>query len=128
MKRCEKCGFCFSDETENCERCGDKLIEYDGPKIVKEHVISDKETSRRWCSAVRKLCYYCGVFMLFVCMPISILYGWNNRDFTMIVRLLIIFGLASVVFFALSCILESLIYIAFGSLYKKGEEEEKKSE
>ncbi len=124
MKKCEKCGFCFPDEALVCEKCGEKLTEYDGPKKIVEYVISDKEKSRRWCSAVRKLCYYCGVFMLFVSIPISILYGWNNRDFSMIVELILIFGIAAVVLFALSCILESLIYIAFGSLYSKGEEEE----
>ncbi len=125
MKNCEKCGYCYPDEKAVCEKCGEKLTEYEGPKKEVEYVISDKEKSRRFCSAIKKLCYYCGAFMLFVCIPISILYGWNNRDFTLIVKLFLIFGLAAVVLFALSCILESLIYIAFGSLYRKDEEEKK---
>lgn len=128
MKKCEKCGFCFPEETLLCERCGEKLSEYDGPKIIKEHVISEKESSRRWCSAVRKLCYYMGAAMIFIAIPIAILYGWNTRNLETCVRLILIFGIGSVVMLTLSCILESLIYIAFGSLYKKDEEEEKKSE
>ncbi len=124
MKRCDKCGFCFTDEKTLCEKCGEKLSEYTGPIIEKEHVISDKESSRRWCSAVRKLCYYLGASMIFVAIPISILYSWNIRDLRMCVRLMVIFGIGAVVLLTLSCILESLIYLAFGSLYKKGEEKE----
>lgn len=123
MKTCEKCGYCYAEEITVCEKCGEKLTEYEGPKKEKEYVISDKEKSRRWCTAVKKLCYYCGVFMLFVCIPISVLTGWNSRDFSMTVELFITFGLAAVVLFALSCILESLTYIAFGSLYEKGEDD-----
>lgn len=124
MKRCDKCDFCFTDETEVCEKCGEKLSEYTGPKIVKEYVISEKEKSRRWCSAVRKLCYYAGVAMLFIAIPIAVLYGWNDRNLERMVELLLIFGVSAIVLFTLSCILESLIYIAFGSLAKKGEDEE----
>lgn len=124
MKRCEKCGFCYPDETEFCERCSGALTEYDGPKKTVEHVISDKESSRRWCSAVRKLCYYLGCAMIFIAIPISVLYGWNTRNLENCVRLILIFGIGSVLLFTLSCILESLIYIAFGSMYEKSKEKE----
>lgn len=124
MKKCEKCGFCFPDEVTLCERCQGKLTEYDGPKKVKEYVISDKEYSRRWCSIVRKLTYYAAVALIFAAIPISILYGWNTRDLKTCVGLILIFAIVSLALLTLSCILESLIYIAFGSLEKKDDKEE----
>lgn len=124
MKKCDKCGFCFTDETTHCERCKEKLTEYEGPKKVKEYVISDREYSRRWCSIVRKLTYYAAFALLFAAIPISILYGWNTRDLETCVKLILVFLISSLALLTMSCILESLIYIAFGSMEKKDDKEE----
>lgn len=124
MKKCEKCGFCFPDEITECERCHEKLTEYDGQKKAKEFVISDREYSRRRCIVVRKIAYYAAATLLFAAIPISVLYGWNAKNLEKCVGLIMIFAVTAVILLTLSCILESLTYMAFGSASKNNDKEE----
>lgn len=121
MKKCENCSLCYPDSVNMCERCGSALTEYTG-REEKKTVMGEKEKSHYWCDAVRKICYYVGVTIIFVGATLAIFTGWESRSWRTFLIMLFIAFVTGLIFLVMSCLLECLIYKTFGVINPKKEE------
>lgn len=126
MKKCEYCSLVYPDKIEKCVRCGGKLNEYTGEKKKAEPVEDARERSHHWCDAIRKVCYYVGVTIIFIGTTIAIFTGWEERKWQTFLIMMFIAFVTGLIFLVLSCVMECLIYKTFGRIDpKKGKKEKR---
>ena len=116
MKKCSYCDLVYLDEEEKCTRCGSMLEPYVKEKKLPEQEENEKEKSHNWCDAIRKVCYYVGVTIIFIGTTIAIFTGWEERSWQTFLIMTFVAFVVGLIFLVLSCVLECLIYKTFGKI------------